>query len=127
MRAKETAEITKEILGVQEINFHQNLRERYFGGFDKTSLENIKKVWEQDRVDADHAHEGVESPNQVLERTLVLIDLLEKDYTDKKILLVSHGDVLQILHTYFSKKTPRDHREIPHIETAEVRELVIAE
>ena len=123
MRARETAEIAKKLLGIEKINFHKNLRERYFGKFDKTSLDNIKIAWEHDEKNPNHKHKGVESPNKVLKRTLALISKLEKKYKDKKILLVSHGDVLQILHTHFSKKPVSQHRKIPHLETAEIREL----
>src|SRR3990167_5285261 len=123
LRAKETGEIAKKLLGVKKINFHKNLRERYFGKYDKTSLDNIKIAWEYDEKNPNHKHKGVESPNKVLKRTLAVIAELDKKYKDKKILLVSHGDVLQILHTYFSKKPVSQHRKIPHLETAEIREL----
>ena len=124
LRAKETAEIAKNLLGIKNVNFHKNLRERYFGKYDKTSLDNIKIAWEYDEKNPNHRHKGVESPNKVLKRTLAVINELDKKYRDKKILLVSHGDVLQILHTYFSKKPVSHHRKIPHLETAEIRELV---
>lgn len=123
LRAKETAEIAKKLLGVKKINFHKNLRERYFGKYDKTSLDNLKIVWEHDRKNANHKHQGTENPNKVLKRTLTLISQLEKKYKNKKILLVSHGDVLQILHTHVSGKPISNHRLIPHLETAEIREL----
>ena len=125
LRAKETAEIAKKLLGIKKINFHKNLRERYFGKYDKTSLNNIKIAWEHDEKNPNHKRKGIESPNKVLKRTLAVIGELEKKYKDKKILLVSHGDVLQILHTYFSKKPVSQHRKIPHLETAEVRELKV--
>lgn len=123
LRAKETAEIAKKLLGVKKINFHKNLRERYFGKYDKTSLDNIKIVWEHDRKNTNHKHRGVENPSKVLKRILVFIIQLEKKYKGKKILLVSHGDVLQILHTHVSGKPVGHHRLIPHLETAEIREL----
>ena len=123
LRAKETAQIARKLLGIKKINFHKNLRERYFGKFDKTSLDNIKIAWEHDAKNPDHKHKGVESPNKVLKRTLALIARLEKKYKGKKILLVSHGDVLQILHTHASGKSVSQHRQIPHLETAEIREI----
>ena len=123
LRAIETAEIAKKLLGIKKINFHKNLRERYFGKYDKTSLDNIKIAWAHDEKNPNHKHKGIESPNKVLKRTLAVINELEKKYNGKKILLVSHGDVLQILHTYFSKKPITQHRRIPHLETAEIREL----
>ena len=125
LRARETAEIAKNLLDAKKINFHKNLRERYFGKYDKTSLDNIKIAWEHDEKNPNHKHKGIESPNKVLKRILAVIDELEKKYKDKKILLVSHGDVLQILHTYFSKKSVSQHRQIPHLETAEIRELKV--
>ncbi len=123
LRAKETAEIARKILGVKKINFHKKLRERYFGKFDKTSLDNIKIAWADDEKNPNHKHNGVESPNKVLKRTLAVIAQLDKKYKGKKILLVSHGDVLQILHTHASGKSVSHHRLIPHLETAEIREL----
>ena len=125
LRAKETAEIARKLLGVKKINFHKNLRERYFGEYDKTSLDNIKIAWEYDEKNPNHKHKGVESPNKVLKRTLAVIGELEKKYKDKKILLVSHCDVLQILQTHFSKKPVNYHRKIPHLKTAEIRELIL--
>ncbi|MGH7238518.1 MAG: histidine phosphatase family protein [Candidatus Saccharimonadales bacterium] len=127
LRAKETAEIAGKLLGIKKIHFHKNLRERYFGQYDKTSLDNIKIAWEYDRKNPNHKYRRVESPNKVLKRALVLIKQLEKKYQGKKILLVSHGDVSQILLTHFFKKPASHHREIPHMETAELRELAFNE
>ena len=125
LRAKETAEIVKKLLGIKKINLHKKLRERYFGKYDKTSLDNIKIAWAHDEKNPNHKHKGVESPNKILKRTLAVISELEKKHKGKKILLVSHGDVLQILHTHFSKKPVSRHRHIPHLETAEIRELEV--
>lgn len=123
LRAKETAGIAKKLLGVKGVNLHKNLRERYFGEFDKTDLDNIKIAWKHDRKNPDHAYKSIESPAKVLARTLTLIKALEKKYHGKKILLVSHGDVLQILSAHFSNKSAGRHRQIPHLEVAALREL----
>ena len=88
-------------------------------------MDNIKIAWEHDKKNPSHKHQGVESPNKVLKRTLALINQLETKHKNKKVLLVSHGDVLQILHTHFSNKPVSQHRQIPHLETAEVREIAI--
>lgn len=42
------------------------------------------------------------------------------------VLLVSHGDVLQILQTYTGGTDPRLHRQLPHLNTGEVRQLATA-
>lgn len=125
LRAKETAEIAKNLLGIKKINYHKNLRERYFGKLDKTDLNNIEEAWKHDEKNANHKHKGIENPNKVLKRILALINILEKKHKNKKILLVSHGDVLQILHTHFLNKPVSHHRQTPHLETAEIRELKI--
>lgn len=123
-RCKKTAEIAKEVLGVKgEIHFDERLRERYFGDFEKTHNSNYQKTWDKDSSDPHHKHDNVESASEVQARTWSLIEDLEKEYVGKKILLVSHGDALQILQTGFLKKSPSEHRQIPHLETAEIREL----
>jgi len=40
-------------------------------------------------------------------------------------LLIAHGDILQILQTVFYGLPAARHRELPHLETAEVRLLEI--
>ena len=123
-RCKKTAKITKEILGVKDkIHFDDRLRERYFGDFEKTHNSNYQKVWDIDISDPDHKKFNVESVLEVQDRTLSLIDDLEKKYDNKKFLLVSHGDTLQILQTGFLNKSPKEHRNLPHLKTAEIKEL----
>lgn len=123
-RTKRTAEIAKEILGVKsDIIFDERLRERWFGDWEKTHNSAYQKVWDVDKNDPKHKEANVESAHEVQKRTTSLIDELEAKYKDKKILLVSHGDALQILQTGFHKKSPAVHRDLKHLETAEVRKL----
>jgi broad specificity phosphatase PhoE len=124
-RAKETAEIAKNILKINEIHFTKFLRERFFGNFEETDNTNYDNVWKHDKNDPNHEIEEVESVNQVLDRATKLILTLEEKYQNKKILLVSHGDTLQILETGFRKSCSSTHRKIKSLETAELRELKI--
>lgn len=39
------------------------------------------------------------------------------------VILVAHGDVLQILQTAFEGVDPREHRSLPHLPNAELRWL----
>ncbi len=124
-RCKRTAEIAKEILEAdKDIIFDDRLRERWFGDFEKTSNANYQKVWDDDRNDPDHLIANVESANDVQRRTLACIDDLETKYVGQSILLVSHGDALQIMQTGLQQQSAAFHREIPHLETAEIRKLV---
>lgn len=122
-RTKKSAEIAKEILGVEEdIIFDDRLRERWFGDWEKTDNTAYQKIWDRDRENPNHKEENVESTKEVLERTMSLINDLEKEYKDKNILLVSHGDAIKILETSFRNISPGKHVDFK-IHTAEIREL----
>ena len=123
-RCKKTAEIAKEILGVNDdIIFDDRLRERWFGEHEQTHSSAYQKIWDADKVNSEHKEFGVESAKEVQERTLLLIKDLENKYKNKNILLISHGDVLQILQTGTKNISPALHRQIKHLETGEIREL----
>jgi broad specificity phosphatase PhoE len=59
-----------------------------------------------------------------LQRTSQLISKLERIYKNNKILLVSHGDTLQILQCAFQKQPASKHRTLSHLEVGEIRELL---
>jgi probable phosphoglycerate mutase len=63
----------------------------------------------------------------VLDRATALIADLERRYSGRDILLVSHGDTLQILQAGFLRMDPARHRQVPHLETAEIRQLDLGE
>lgn len=123
-RAHQTAEIVRQILKADKIVLTKALRERYFGDWDKTSHDNYTKVWDIDRQLVDTHHNNVEPLNSVLERATRLIAEIESQYQSKTVLLVSHGDILQILQAGMTGHSPTKHRELSHLETAEIRLLV---
>ncbi len=143
-RARETAGIFAQAIVDADIPLYQNgvknemrLRERFFGDFNGDSDSHYQDVWNVDCKDPNHTEFNVESVNSVVERTSGLIlDLeteLERAGTDDdnnndanhpyKVILVAHGDVLQILQTAFLKKCGSVHRSLEHLETASVREM----
>lgn len=123
-RCKKTAEIAKEILKTDgDIIFDDRLRERWFGSWEKTHHSNYQKVWNKDKNNPEHKENSVESASDVWRRMISFIDDLEKKCQRRKILLVSHGDSLQILLTAFKNTSPAMHRELEHINTAEIRKL----
>jgi probable phosphoglycerate mutase len=65
----------------------------------------------------------VESAEALQGRVTSFIAMLDEQFARQKILLVSHGDALQVLQTGFEKVAPSYHRELPHLNTAEIREL----
>lgn len=123
-RARQTAEIVRQIINADRVAITEALRERYFGDWDKTSHDNYQKVWALDqRLDKTHQN-NVEPLSSVLERAMQLIADIEDKHSAKTILLVSHGDTLQILQAGLVGSSPTKHRDLPHLETAEIRRLI---
>lgn len=126
-RALETAAIAFECLLLSvPVKREPLLRERYFGELELCDSKDYAKVWASDVGNPDHTQWGVESVTAVLGRLQVLLHTLETSNAGKDILLVSHGDILQMLQTAFDGVEPSQHRSIPHLSTAEIRQLQIS-
>ena len=124
-RTRQTAEIVASVLCSGWINATPHLRERYFGKYEGLSNVNYQIVWNGDKRNPDnHRHEG-ESVNDVVTRELLTIRIAESAYSGRKILLVSHGDSLQILECWFRGINPRLHRSLPALKNAEIRRLTV--
>ncbi len=125
-RARESAEIAHELLAcVLPLQFDERLRERNFGDWELTADSAYALVWAGDEVDPDNIDKGVESPNQVMQRVSALVCDYEARHSSATILMVSHGDALQLLQTAFSKQDASTHRQLQHLQTAEIRALVV--
>lgn len=59
----------------------------------------------------------------VLDRCLEAVGLAERFFADADVVLVSHGDALQILQTAFCGAPAAGHRDMRHLETCELRRL----
>jgi probable phosphoglycerate mutase len=121
-RARQTAEIVRAHLDAPEVELAEALRERCFGDWEGSSTDNYARVWAADETGSAQAG-GVESVGAVLDRTTALIVDLERRYSRRHILLVSHGDSLQILQAGFLRLSPTRHRSLPGLQTAEIRLL----
>ena len=126
-RARETAEIVRAELGADEVILAPALRERSFGEWEGTGVANYSRVWTADQADAGHPAGGVEPAAAVLDRATALVADLERQYRGRDILLLSHGDTLQILEAGFLRMDPSSHRQLPHLDTAQIRELRLKE
>jgi broad specificity phosphatase PhoE len=125
-RARQTAQIVGAQLGASEVAIAEALRERCFGEWEGSATANYARVWAADETDPDHADGDVEPAAAVLNRMTALIVDLERRYSGRDILLVSHGDPLQILQAGFLRIDPSRHRSLPALETAEIRPLRLA-
>lgn len=120
LRARETADIAAEFFQCTAVT-DARLRERFFGSYNGTSDDHYRIVWAHDER-GESPGEGVELPEHVLARALSVIEDLEKTASGT-IILVSHGDVCQILLAWALGRRPNEHRSIAHMKTAELRAL----
>ena len=126
-RARESAEIAQEMLQcLRPLQTEARLRERFFGDYELGCNRAYDEIWREDERDADSNKRGVESANQVMARVSLLIRELESRIADATILLVSHGDALQILQAAFHKIDACRHRQLEHLDTAEIRPMTLA-
>jgi len=126
-RAHETAAIMHGLLNCSfNMELTPSLRERDFGDFELQADSNYQTPWGQDAFDSSHTLNNVESADSVMARATLLVDSLEKKSNNETYLLVAHGDTLQILQTAFLKLPASKQRDMPHLENAEIRELVLA-
>jgi len=124
LRARQTAEILAATLRcASPVEMSASLRERFFGQLDGQSDAVYRQVWTSDAVDARHEENGVESVVSVCGRINSLVKDLEDCYSDAQLVLVAHGDVLQIAQTLFNGLPGAKHRQLPHFDVAEIRQL----
>lgn len=122
-RARQTAEIMRAHLDAPEIRLAEELRERCFGEWEGSGTDNYARVWAADETDSAQDGTGVEPVAAVLDRTTALIVDLERRHSGRHILLVSHGDTLQILQAGFLRMSAARHRSLPALQLAEMRQL----
>lgn len=122
LRANETATIVGVATGVP-VTVETALRERWFGEWDGGSDVHYPDVWNDDALDPYHTNRGVESVMAVMDRTTTCVLQWNQRLTNHLILLVAHGDVLQITQTAFSKMDGSQHRTLDHLDTATLRPL----
>ncbi len=125
LRCKETAELVSQAFGTSNVELEPRLRERFFGEFELGPNTTYDKVWEKDAINDQEGSFGAESAQSTLNRGLSVLHDLEEQFSGETILLVSHGDTLQILLTAFHALPPGCHRQLPLLETAEIRPVPV--
>ena len=123
-RARETADIVHGRLRSRpDIVTDVRLRERRFGDLELKKDDAYRRIWALDSSDPGHHDYHVESACEVMGRTSALVAELENQSNGVTYLLISHGDALQILQAAFYRRSAAHHRELLHLETAEIRRL----
>lgn len=119
LRTTETAERIAQHFGLR-LEAETRLRERHFGAFEGEGDDRYAEVWARDALDPAHRHAGVEAVAEVAARMREVIDHLEHRFVGETILLVSHGDPLQILLTALEGRELSRHRERPALAPASI-------
>ena len=122
LRTLQTAQLVANTLNLPQPEQEVGLRERFFGKWEGMSAEHYENIWQRDEMDK-HSDDGVERPQEVAQRGLMVLKRLEQQYQGEVILLVSHGDMLQILSTSIAGISPHKHRSLPHHQTGEIKYL----
>jgi probable phosphoglycerate mutase len=122
-RAAQTAEMIRETLDVETVQFDARLRERFFGNYEGAPHASYSEAWKNDALASSQERSGVENADAVRRRMWAVIESLEAEYAGRKIILVSHGDPLLILQSAFEGIAAADHRSLPYFNTAELRML----
>lgn len=103
-RTTHTAKVVASVLNLDlqgpQCKVFEDLRERYFGpSFELQSHEKYAEIWNLDEKDSFSRTEGGESAADVASRLTNVLVQIERDFQGCAILIVSHGDPLQILQT----------------------------
>lgn len=109
LRTTETARRVAAHFGL-EPQPEPRLRERNFGEFEGQADSHYQDVWVHDGRDPEHREYGVESVASVAARMQGVIASLEQVLRGETVLLVSHGDPLQIMLTALEGRLLTEHR-----------------
>ena len=122
---RRTSETAKRIAGHfgLALDADPRLRERHFGSLEGEQDDRYAEVWASDARDPGHHHAGVESVVEVAARMRAVIAELERRHNGESILLVSHGDPLQILLTALEGRELSRHRERETLSPASITPL----
>ncbi|XP_062176596.1 uncharacterized protein LOC133881638 isoform X1 [Alnus glutinosa] len=103
-RTTHTAKVVASMLNLPfegpQCKVMEDLRERFFGpSFELMSHDKYAEIWDLDQKDPFMRPEGGESVDDVASRLANAIAIMESEFQGCAILIVSHGDPLQILQT----------------------------
>lgn len=100
------------------------LCERVFGSMEMKSNDHYEEIWSLDQQDTGSSTVfGQETTEQVVERVRSLLNDLVEKFASSVLVLVAHGDVLQIASTLWHQIPSYMHRSVPHLQNCELRVL----
>ncbi|MDP5273818.1 histidine phosphatase family protein [Chengkuizengella axinellae] len=93
-RAKETAAIIAERLSLKVSSYDERLRERFLGELEGLTHQDRVDKYGEDWEAIDLKELNIEEDEQLRSRGFSLIEDVQKKYTNKRVLIVSHGGLI---------------------------------
>lgn len=126
LRTRQTAEILHSELQLKRpIKFEPRIRERGLGSLELGPVSSVHEMWKNDEMDPTAANNGVESVSSMTLRLTRVIKDYDTGCEDLVIVLVSHGDPCQCLHSFFIGLPPNEFRASGRgYGNCEIRELI---
>lgn len=88
-RARETAQVIADGLGIALGPSYDELVERHYGDAEGATAEIIEARW------PDHEYPGLESLDSVVARGIAALDRIADDYGDANVVIVCHGTIIR--------------------------------
>lgn len=108
IRTKQTADIFSTVMGAPII-FDERLREVGVGDFEGGSGKEFDKLREGNfGAWQNNSPHGIESFTNLKKRVYSFVEDIKEKYFDKKILLVTHGDIFRLLQGYNQNLTDEE-------------------
>ncbi|KAL0365744.1 UNVERIFIED_CONTAM: hypothetical protein Sangu_0672000 [Sesamum angustifolium] len=106
-RTSHTAKVVASVLDIpfegSQCKVIPDIREHFFGpSFELKSHDKYPEIWAMDEKDPFMQPEGGESVDDVVTRLTKALAIMESEFQECTVLIVSHGDPLQILQTILS-------------------------
>jgi broad specificity phosphatase PhoE len=126
-RAQETAALAVAAMGLDAaavVTTHDDLRERCFGALELQPDTSYGTVWAEDEAGAEASCVGAEHVRDVWARVQGVVAAAEQRFAAPTVVvLVAHGDTLQIAEAGFRGRRLGEHRALPHLSQAQWRDL----
>lgn len=126
-RTKQSAKIIAEKIGVPIVE-RTEIMERDYGKLSGLLWDDFKRILKDEGVDWEQEKNGQcydfrpydgEHADDVKKRLLKFIEDLRSDYGDKKVLIVTHGGILRMVHFLFAEI------EVEHFKNASVYDFEV--
>lgn len=126
-RARETATIIANRLGIREVSVVPELIERDFGVMTGVSYSDISRL-AKNTIQAHGFTMFLEAPQSETYPTVVCrvqssVDSIRRQHSNHRVLLVSHGDVFKALLMALEGRTLEESYQAPWLENAEIADF----